>query len=738
MIIALFALIGFSFTSCGDELDDNNSVTHTHSFGNWIDITAATCTTAKVQERSCFCGAKETQSAGEALGHDWTDWEGDNPPTCTEPSSGYVARECKREKCGKTEQYSEPVPALGHDFGNWTQTKAPTVSEDGEETGICQRYGCTETGKKAIPATGTKGLNFSLTDDGKGYSVSKGDVTDSVIIIPASHNGLPVTSIGEEAFQDCLSLECATFAAGSQLKTIGSGAFVNTSLIGIIIPASVTDIGNYAFYKCKSLKSVTFEGGGQINRIGNGVFNETGITSITIPESVITIGTWAFTDSSLTSVSIPASVTTISEGAFGNCQSLASVTFAAGSKLKIIGKHAFNKTIFTNITIPASVIEIGEYAFSSCENLTSIGISAGVTVIGEGAFDRCANLENITIPASITSIGKGAFAFCKSISGITFAAGSKLESIVRLTFEFCENLTSIEIPASVTSIGNFAFVDCKNLASVIFAAGSKLESIGEFLFLRCENLTSIEIPANVTSIGNEAFAWSEETLTSITFASGSQLKTIGEKAFGNAGITNITIPPNVTSIGDDAFIWCNNLTSVYFQGIVTNLSYSAFNGLGDLCIKYLAVGGGPGKYTREEWGEVWTKQSGSNGNISNEPKTIVVTGIVNPVNTKTTAQIDINAGDHSNQQGQGCVAMGNSSIVNQTLSVHLYHFTLDGGISGARWSGNGEWCIRLQFRNNADNYQYDYIWKNWQKYDIRDTVTTLNFSDFVLVWEGSI
>jgi hypothetical protein len=117
------------------------------------------------------------------------------------------------------------------------------------------------------------------------------------------------------------------------------------------------------------------------------------------------------------------------------------------------------------------------------------------------------------------------------------------------------------------------------------------------------------------------------------------------------------------------------------------------------------------------------------------PKTIRITGIVSPANTKANAQVDVNAGDHSNQQGQGTVAMGDSDIVNQTLSVDLFNWTLDGGTSENRWTGDGEWCIRLKFRHSVDNHQYDYIWKNWQKCNIRDAVTELSFADFVLVWE---
>lgn len=92
-----------------------------------------------------------------------------------------------------------------------------------------------------------EGLEYNLSYDGTYYIVTGiGTVTDTEIIIPSTYNGLPVTSIGNSAFDGC------------------------TSLTGIEIPDSVTSINMWAFRGCTSL------------------------TSMTIPESVIDIGYGAF------------------------------------------------------------------------------------------------------------------------------------------------------------------------------------------------------------------------------------------------------------------------------------------------------------------------------------------------------------------------------------------------------------------------------------------------------------
>jgi hypothetical protein len=73
------------------------------------------------------------------------------------------------------------------------------------------------------------------------------------ITIPAS-----VTSIGDLAFEQVLTLNSVIIAANSQLTSIGSQAFLNTRLTSITIPASVTSIGSNAFYN-SGLKTVIFE-----------------------------------------------------------------------------------------------------------------------------------------------------------------------------------------------------------------------------------------------------------------------------------------------------------------------------------------------------------------------------------------------------------------------------------------------------------------------------------------------
>ena len=146
------------------------------------------------------------------------------------------------------------------------------------------------------------------------------------VVISDKINGVPVTLIGANAFEDC--------------KTLNS----------IVIPNSVNEIGNSAFWYCSGLESVILPE--NITSIGSSTFIEChNLKSINIPDSVVNIGSSAFGGcKSLESITIPDSVTIISSGAFSGCSGLKS------------------------LTIPSSVMSIEYRAFQGCTNLKTLTI----------------------------------------------------------------------------------------------------------------------------------------------------------------------------------------------------------------------------------------------------------------------------------------------------------------------------------------------------------------------------
>jgi hypothetical protein len=208
-------------------------------------------------------------------------------------------------------------------------------------------------------------LNYDSTEYNVSYCLEN---ASGSLEIPETYNGLPVTSIGVRAFDDC------------------------TNLNSITIPDSVTLIADAAFEDC------------------------TNLNSITIPDGLISIAFSTFRNcSSLTSINIPDSVTYIGISAFSGCSGLTSINIS--DSLTSIGSYAFfDCSSLTSVTIPDGVTSIGDGVFKRCSNLTSITIGDSVTSIGEDAFQNCTSLTSISIPDSVTSIGSNAFYDCFSLN----------------------------------------------------------------------------------------------------------------------------------------------------------------------------------------------------------------------------------------------------------------------------------------------------------------------------------
>jgi len=323
------------------------------------------------------------------------------------------------------------------------------------------------------------------------------------VTIPETIDDKPVTGIGNGAFQFREDITGVTIPDG--VTVIGDGAFWVTGLTAVTIPNNVTVIGEMAFYYCK-------------------------IISLTIPNSVKTIGEWAFGSClSLTSISIGSGVTSIGYQAFGYSENLATITVASeNTAFSSQNGILYNKTktiliqcptkITGAITIPGSVTNIGTFAFRSCKNITSLTIENGVTNIGDNAFFECSGITGgITIPDSVKNTGQMAFASCSNITSLTI--GNGLTRIENGAFYYCEKLASVTIGNSVKSIGIGAFRKCAITTLTIPNNVTRIEN-GAFHY--CTKLTSVTIGSGVTSIERNAFEWCN-SLTSVTFATGSNI-----------------------------------------------------------------------------------------------------------------------------------------------------------------------------------------------------------------------
>ncbi len=462
---------------------------------------------------------------------------------------------------------------------------------------------------------------FSYEDNGASITITGYTGGDGAVIIPATIDGLPVTSIGVGAFIRRPGLGSVTIP--NSVTSIDEFAFSGcTSLTSVTIPNSVTSIGVGAFAGCTSLSAITVEAANSFYSSVDGILFDKSQTTLnqypggkagsyTIPNSVTSIVNWAFEGcTGLTNVTIPDSVTSIGDAAFGNCANLANVTI--GNSVISIGYAAFyNCASLTSLTIPNSVTSIGDWVFGNCTGLTSVTIPNSVTGIGVGAFAGCTSLASITIPNSVSTIGRWAFSDCTSLASVTI--GNGVTSIGRSAFFGCTSLASITIPNSVTSIGEEALFGCTSLGAITvqplnsfyssidgvlfnksqttliqypqakaggYTIPNSVTIIEDGAFLRCTSLTSVTIPNSVTSIEEYAFSGCA-SLTSVTIAN--SVTSIGRSAFsGCTSLTNVTIPNSVTSIGRSGFSGCTSLASVTIGNSVASIGEYAFTGCDSL------------------------------------------------------------------------------------------------------------------------------------------------------------
>jgi hypothetical protein len=306
-----------------------------------------------------------------------------------------------------------------------------------------------------------------------------------------------------------------TFATNNGVLTIteysGSGGAVTIPDRTNDLP--ITSIGDWAFEGTSSLDSLTM--GGNITNIGTGSFAFCmGLTNITIGSSVASIGGFAFEDCySLASVTIPPSVTSISTNTFAWCITLATITIP-GNVSRIPTDAFLYSYGLTNVTICEGVSSIDDWAFYYCTNLVGVTIPGSVTNIGTSAFYDCYNLAGVTIPGNIRSIGSEAFAACPSLSAITVdPQNSFYASVDGVLFDKCQT-TLVEypsskagseytVPDSVTSIREGAFGMCTSLTSVTVPAG--VTNVGDAAFTLCRGLTGVYFEGNAPSLGLNVF-----------------------------------------------------------------------------------------------------------------------------------------------------------------------------------------------------------------------------------------
>ena len=413
-----------------------------------------------------------------------------------------------------------------------------------------------------------------VSSDGQWYYDVNADGTVTItgvkgsasnIVIPATVDGLPVTSIGSDAFYGCTSLSEVTIP--NSVTSIGSYAFFEcTSLSEVTIPNSVTSIGSYAFWGCTSLSKVT------------------------IPNSVTSIGSSAFFYcTSLSEVTIPNSVTSIGDFAFGYCTSL------------------------SEVTIPNSVTSIGSYAFFECS--ASLVIYAlpgsvaetyannyGITVKTDTAINPVVTPTPIPTPSPTPAMG------------VTFApivteqsptptptvtptptpelgiSANQTELSADAQGVFASNKVEMAVTSSysctVSSSDSWLKVCKKNASasadSIIWIYGDESEWTGSFYVFADENISVIPRTGEITITAEYREKKVTETVVVKQEAAKASLsvsaKKITANAKGKTSVASVEVDTNKTggfSVSNNGNSWIKVGSSSYGDGAKSNISFES-------------------------------------------------------------------------------------------------------------------------------------------------------------------
>lgn len=274
-----------------------------------------------------------------------------------------------------------------HSYGDWETVIEPTCTEDGLKEKRCS---CGETKEKIIPATrlhdmrygvctmcgksdASEGLYFEYNSDGTYTLAGLGECTDTVLRIPSTYNGSPVTKIGSYAFHYC------------------------TYIYEVIIPDSITEIRDHAFNGCSGLTNVSIPS--SIKSVGNAAFNE----CYNLVYNYYDYGKYLGNDYDPYVVLMEAT----------DCYQY---FYDIHYNTKVISDYAmYDCEYVSTISVPGSVITIGDYAFYDCDELDYLIIGSEVEFIGKGVVYYCDDLEEIQFNNT-----SGWSAYCNDYDNYTY------------------------------------------------------------------------------------------------------------------------------------------------------------------------------------------------------------------------------------------------------------------------------------------------------------------------------
>lgn len=298
------------------------------------------------------------------------------------------------------------------------ETERPFVNpyDEAENTCLAHRFTDGECQQCGVAYTPSEGLAYILSEVGEGesaYFVSgMGDCKDTQLMIPATHEGLPVLGIYPRAFIEVKTLTYVHLPEGA--TTIGEWAFQGCSkLRRVEIPSTVQHIGREAFEDCLRLTEAVIPEG--ITALNEGTFQScVNLTAVTLPTTLTEIHSSAFKGCrSLAEITIPTGVQMIDSHAFSNCDGLIAVYYNGSMKdwcgidfglvlanpVSVAGHLYIQGQLIEGVlTLPDGVVDVTRNALEGLVDITAVVFPESVE--NTGSFQGCVNLEYLLFKGS--------------------------------------------------------------------------------------------------------------------------------------------------------------------------------------------------------------------------------------------------------------------------------------------------------------------------------------------------
>ena len=386
-----------------------------------------------------------------------------------------------------------------------------------------------------------------------------------------------ITSIGESAFSQCISLQRLTLP--DALTSISESlCYQAQSLQEITIPINVVTINDNAFQGCINLKSVSFSGIYRLNNIKSYAFAQCkSLKTINLPSSVTKIEDYAFSEClNLTTFSLPDSLSGIGQNVFAlsGITSLTSSSSLSIDTLTSFSLAEMNK--MTSYIIPDSVVALNENVFYSCDSLQTVTLGQFTVFINDFAFNSCPELRTIIIKTNkyLENISSLAFNDCPNLKTIKLEGENNFyfengtlynkDKSKIIIFLKANNPTEIYINENVQMIYPYAFSDCKTLQKVVFEGKSKINQIQLGAFRNCRSLKSVNFPESLSTIERNAF---ENCNLQSIYLLDTNITSLPSNVFsGNKRVKTIVLPTILESVTETTFTNLYPAVSILYHG----------------------------------------------------------------------------------------------------------------------------------------------------------------------------